>query len=619
VADILVQLMTRNPDLRGTDRWGKVQNWENRMNKVLVSCLVSSLIFLAQKVIIQIVSVDYHRRQFAHRIQANKDNVKFLAQLYEVSRNMFPEFGEFAEEDFIIHQGLAGALKIPKMRNSGTTTPMRHILGNLNYVQDKVTSTFGNIAQEVTGNKNVFNPTSPYATVLEALQRKKSAEALAKRMWMSLVPAGQSALTLDDLKEVMGGNLEIQAMECFQSLDRDQNGDVSLDEMILHVVHTRNERFAVAKSMQDVDNAISALDNVLAFISFILVVLVFVIAQQSSVGTTIAGAGTMLISLSFVFALTAQEVLGSCIFLFVKHPYDVGDRVDIDDRKYIVEHMSLLYTVLKRIDCHKITQIPNNILNTKPIENVSRSKYMQEQLTVPINFNTSFEDIQKLKHELLIFIKENSRDYQEDLEVEITGINELDRLILKVDIKHRGNWANETLSLQRRNRFLCALVAILRNIPIYGPGGGDLVVGEQGKPMYTVSVPDDVARENMRKAAETKAAERWDDDVDSDDESESGKKDKGANTGNSSSTAVGDIPDGRHDVFPFADRGHAETGSSAAQHRNDSVNRRGDLDEVRGMLKRESTKGRRKPAPSNPSIPAPQYPLSQQTGYQQPR
>jgi hypothetical protein len=293
----------------------------------------------------------------------------------------------------------------------------------------------------------------------------------------------------------------------------------------------------------------------------------------------------------------------------IPDPYDVGDRVDIDDRKYIVEHMSLLYTVLKRIDCHKITQIPNNILNTKPIENVSRSKYMQEQLTIPINFSTSFEDIQKLKHELLIFIKENSRDYQEDLEVEIAGINELDRLNLNVDIKHRGNWANETLTLQRRNRFLCALVAILRNIPIYGPGGGSPAVGEQGKPMYTVSIPDDVAQENMRKAAEAKAAERWDHDVDSDDENESGKEDKGANTGNSSSTAVGDIPDGRHDLSSFADR------SSAAQHRNNSVSRRGDLDEVRGMLKRENTKGRRKPAPADPSISAP---LSQQTGYQQP-
>jgi hypothetical protein len=31
---------------------------------------------------------------------------------------------------------------------------------------------------------------------------------------------------------------------------------------------------------------------------------------------------------SLVFVATAQEVLGSCIFLFVKHPFDVGGRVE---------------------------------------------------------------------------------------------------------------------------------------------------------------------------------------------------------------------------------------------------------------------------------------------------
>lgn len=66
------------------------------------------------------------------------------------------------------------------------------------------------------------------------------------------------------------------------------------------------------------ENAIGALDNVLSFITFVIIVLVFVVAQQESVGTTLAGAGTVLISLSFVFAITAQEILGSCIFLFVK-------------------------------------------------------------------------------------------------------------------------------------------------------------------------------------------------------------------------------------------------------------------------------------------------------------
>jgi len=40
-------------------------------------------------------------------------------------------------------------------------------------------------------------------------------------------------------------------------------------------------------------------------------------------------ASTALLSLSFVFSATTQEFLGSYIFLFVKHPYDIGDRVHI--------------------------------------------------------------------------------------------------------------------------------------------------------------------------------------------------------------------------------------------------------------------------------------------------
>lgn len=114
------------------------------------------------------------------------------------------------------------------------------------------------------------------------------------------------------------------------------------------------------------------MNNILLFIVFVIVVLVFVITQQSSVGTTLAGFGTVLISLSFVFSITAQEVLGSTIFLFVKHPYDVGDRVDMDGIKYIVLNISLLYTVFKRVETGKMSQWPNNVLNTKQIDNVSR-------------------------------------------------------------------------------------------------------------------------------------------------------------------------------------------------------------------------------------------------------
>lgn len=170
--------MTRNSDVPH-DRAGVVSPWQDRFNKVLISCLVTTIIWLGERLIVRVVSVGYYRRQFEGRIKANKESVRFLSQLYEVSRSLFPEYTEFRDEDYLIHQSLAHDLPGLK-KTSGSATPMRQLLGNINFVQDKVTSAFGNIAQEVTGNKNILNPNSAYATTIEALLRKVSSEALAK-------------------------------------------------------------------------------------------------------------------------------------------------------------------------------------------------------------------------------------------------------------------------------------------------------------------------------------------------------------------------------------------------------------------------------------------------------
>lgn len=150
-------------------------------------------------------------------------------------------------------------------------------------------------------------------------------------------------------------------------------------------------------------------------------------------------AGTTLLSLSFVFAVSTQEVLGSCIFLFVKHPYDVLDRVDIGDDQLIVEHISLLYTIFKKVNTHKLTQVPNIVLNSLWIQNISRSKAMKEQLLMWIHFDTTLEDIQLLRNEMQAFVldKENCRDFQPDIDVEVTGIHEMNKLELRVEIKHK--------------------------------------------------------------------------------------------------------------------------------------------------------------------------------------
>lgn len=431
--------MTRNPDRRSEKNTG-VQPWENIVQKILAATLITSLFYLGEKVLIQLISIGYHRKQFNAKIQTSKRHIYLLSLLYDASRRLFPAYcHEFLEEDYVINGSLHLALaKTPSGHvRPGSATPLRFVQ-NVGRFGDKITAAFGNIAQEVTG-RQVFNPEAPHSVVVEALEKNTSSEALAKRIWMSFVVEGKDALYEEDIREVLGVGRETEAEECFDCLDRDHNGDVSLDEMILTVCEFSRDRRSIVNSLHDVDQAITVLDGLLCSVVFILSVLIFVAFLNTSFTTTLATAGTALLSMSFVFATTTQEVLGSCIFLFVKHPYDVGDRVDINGMQLTVEHISLLFTVFKQVSDHKMTQVPNIVLNTVWVDNVSRSSAMRERLLINISFDTTLEDIQLLRNEMEAFVrdKDNCRDFQPDIDVEVTGINAMDKMELKVEIRHK--------------------------------------------------------------------------------------------------------------------------------------------------------------------------------------
>ena len=490
-----------------------IKPWESIIQKILAAFLVASLILLAEKLLIQLISIGYHRTQFNAKITDSKRKIYLLSLLYDASRRLFPAYcPEFSEEDYIINDAIdfrgSQAKNNANHARSGSATPMR-LIQNIGRVGDKLTSAFGNIAHEVTG-KQVFNPDSAHSIVVEALEKNKSSEALAKRLWMSFVVEGRDALYLEDIVEVLGADRHAEADEAFAILDRDSNGDISLDEMILTVCEFGKERHSIANSLHDVDQAINVLDGLLCTIVFIVSVFIFVAFLNSSLTTTLATAGTALLSLSFVFATTAQEVLGSCIFLFVKHPFDVLDRVDVGDDQLVVTQISLLSTVFKRVKDHKQTQVPNIVLNSLWIQNITRSEAMREQLFLYIDFGTTLEDIQLLRNEMQAFVqdKENARDFQPEIEVEVTGIAEMNKMELKVEIRHKSNWSNETVRAARRSKFMCALVLALRKIPINAPGGAGAALGSADQPSYSVSISDDKAAANRDAFTKSKEAKR---------------------------------------------------------------------------------------------------------------
>ncbi|KAE8353688.1 Mechanosensitive ion channel-domain-containing protein [Aspergillus coremiiformis] len=463
-------VMTLNPVKKAEHDTG-AKSWQLTIKNVLFALFVFSLIFLAEKAIIQLISISYHRKQFDRKIKESKRNVTLLGELYEASRSMFPMYcKEFRDEDSAITDLIAVKGKGMPRARSAPLRLIREVGQNVGRIGDKVTAAFGDVAQELTG-KEVFNSTSARSIVTLALERKRSSEALARRIWMSFVIEGREALYFDDVAEVLGEGKEAEAEECFQILDRDGNGDISLDEMILAVGEIGRGKKSLNHSMHDVDQAIDVLDNLLMTIAFGIGILVFVSFVTSGFGTVIAAGATSLLSLSFVFATTAQEVLGSCIFLFVKHPFDVGDRVEIETKPYTVQRISLLFTVFCSVADHRTTQVPNVVLNTLWIDNFTRSNAMHETLTIPIKFDTSFSDIQLLRDEMEAFVrdKDNSRDFQPDVNIDVAGVGDMDKLELAVTICHKSNWAIESVRVARRSKFMCALVAAVRRIPIRAP------------------------------------------------------------------------------------------------------------------------------------------------------
>ena len=119
--------------------------------------------------------------------------------------------------------------------------------------------------------------------------------------------------------------------------------------------------------MRDLDSAVGRLDNIFMSVYVIIALLVFAVAVETQFVSLITGAGTAILGLSWLIGNSCQEILTSIIFLFVKHPYDVGDRVDIEKESYTVKEIRLLSTIfLDGRNCLVIA--PNTLLTTKVSE-----------------------------------------------------------------------------------------------------------------------------------------------------------------------------------------------------------------------------------------------------------
>lgn len=488
------------------------RSWQKIVNNIMVALFITSLVYFAERLLIHFLSVSFHRTRFAGRIKTNKEQVRLLGTLLQASYSVFPQYSpEFYLEDTSMSGGgtaaiNAAAKRIPMMRN-GSSQNLEKIVGNFNRVVGTAANAIGGVVKDIRGGKN---KQTSQQVVSEALVHKFTSRVLANRIWKSLVMEDSDCLKIDDLVDVIGGHSRIDCEEIFNKLDGDGNGDLTLEEMETAVVEIGRERKIIYRSLRDVDSAIGKLHSVLLFVVAIISIIIFIGMLAPSVGTVLATLGTTLLALSFVFSATAQEILAACVFLFVKHPLDVGDVVRVllpqGVTQMIVAEVSLLYTTFTDYTNGCYHQSSNAVLNTLWIDNISRSGNWSELVQLNLGLpETKMEDIEKFKELLRDFCARYNREYVPNPFVYMTNITDLDRVTLTICVTMRGNIADAIAYGNRREKLSLFIGQAIHDIPLHVPRR-DETYNNPSLPMFTQPFgPSTVENETKRIVSEEHA------------------------------------------------------------------------------------------------------------------
>ncbi|GAA6058718.1 hypothetical protein JCM10212_003406 [Sporobolomyces blumeae] len=437
------------------------------------------MLLLGEKLVIQIIAHNFHKKSYEDRIVEQKFQIEALVALYLNSR------------DIGRSDTLDGAMKRPKNKrlNSDPTLLVRKAVKATKKVAQTATTVIGTVASEIAGER-VLQPNSPSSMVLSALGSTNKTKQLARRIYYSFTPNYRTGLVLSDISRCFRNREE--AERAFAIFDRDLNGDATLEEVEMSCLEIHRERLALQRSMRDIDSAVARLDGIIISLWWVISALIIAGLLDASFNSLVASAGTFILGLSWLIGTTAQEIIASSIFLFIKHAYDVGDRVEIDGQAYIVLEMHLLSTIFKKID-GTVTQAPHSLLNTKFVQNYRRSGPIWESFSFDVDFSTSFEKIEALRTRMLEFLETEKRDYIPSIDITIQDFAGQGKLTLSALINYKTSWQNGALKSQRRNKWICALKIAMAELQIYGPGdAGNPSPAPAGPTEYTLVPYEDV-------------------------------------------------------------------------------------------------------------------------------
>ncbi|GLT68985.1 hypothetical protein SLA2020_411730 [Shorea laevis] len=171
-----------------------------------------------------------------------------------------------------------------------------------------------------------------------------------------------------------------------------QINEVSCEALKMWLVHATVERRTLVQSINDMKSAIKELNELFSGIVLILLVVIWSLMVGLLTRDGLVLILSQIFFLTFMFGNTAKNAFEGIIFVFVKHPFDIGDLCLIDKEEMVVERINLFTTIFRKNNKDKVFY-SNAVLSTMPIRNFySGNIHTRDSLEFTIKWPTALDD-----------------------------------------------------------------------------------------------------------------------------------------------------------------------------------------------------------------------------------
>ncbi|MBA0706475.1 hypothetical protein Golax_018581 [Gossypium laxum] len=298
---------------------------------------------------------------------------------------------------------------------------------------------------------------------VKQIRSEHEATLAAKKIFQNVARRGSKFIYVEDLMRFMREDEAFRTMATFEGAYEMRR--ISKSSLKNWMLNAYRERKALALTLNDTKTAVKQLHHMVNVITIIIIVVIWLVILEIASSRVIVLFSSQLVVAAFIFGNTCKTIFESIVFLFIIHPFDVGDRCEINGVQLVVEEMNILTTVFLRFDNLKLV-FPNSVLSTMPIGNFYRSPDMGDAIDFLIHIGTPVEKIALMKQRIVSYIVNRKEHWCSDPMIVLKEFEQFNQIKMAVWVTHKMNYQDIGERWERRSRLAEEIVNIFKELDL---------------------------------------------------------------------------------------------------------------------------------------------------------